>query len=430
LIIGAPNYDNVRISEGKIYVVSGQTHEYMYTFNGSESDSKFGISVSWAGDCNNDGYDDIIAGAMNYSSSQGIVYVYSGLSRSLLHTFLGEASMDYFGCSVAGAGDVNNDGYDDIIVGAMGYDGNRGKAYVYSGINGDLLHTFVGGTANDRMGFSVSGFCDINADGFDDVIISSPYHNVNTGLVEVYSGADASLLDAFIGEATGDYFGCAIDNAGDVDADGDDDIIIGARGHNGNTGKAYVYVVFDIPNVIQAYTGENPDDYFGLSVAGIGDVNDDCFEDVAIGSFGKAYIYSGQNTSLIDVYTLGDGPLKVSAAADINIDSSHCLIIGSYEDDTGGEDAGRAYIYCLGKGEVSQCFTCGDANSDGAVNVSDAVHIINYVFIGGDAPDPLESGDTNCDSSVNVSDAVWVINYVFIGGNAPCDTNGDEIPDC
>jgi len=73
---------------------------------------------------------------------------------------------------------------------------------------------------------------------------------------------------------------------------------------------------------------------------------------------------------------------------------------------------------------------CGDSNSDQNINVSDAVWIINYVFIGGDPPDPLESGDTNCDGSVNVSDAVWVINYVFIGGNAPCDTNGDEIPDC
>jgi hypothetical protein len=73
---------------------------------------------------------------------------------------------------------------------------------------------------------------------------------------------------------------------------------------------------------------------------------------------------------------------------------------------------------------------CGDTNGDSSVNVSDAVYIINYVFVGGEPPDPLESGDTNCDGAVNVSDAVWIINYVFIGGNGPCDTNGDEIPDC
>jgi hypothetical protein len=73
---------------------------------------------------------------------------------------------------------------------------------------------------------------------------------------------------------------------------------------------------------------------------------------------------------------------------------------------------------------------CGDANGDGLVNVSDAVWIINYVFIGGSPPDPLEAGDANCDEAVNISDAVWIINYVFIGGNVPCDTNGDDIPDC
>jgi agmatine deiminase len=75
-------------------------------------------------------------------------------------------------------------------------------------------------------------------------------------------------------------------------------------------------------------------------------------------------------------------------------------------------------------------YVCGDANGDLAVNVSDAVSIINFVFVGGDAPDPYESGDVNCDGSVNVSDAVWIINYVFVEGNTPCDTDGDDIPDC
>jgi Peptidase family C25/Propeptide_C25/Dockerin type I domain len=73
---------------------------------------------------------------------------------------------------------------------------------------------------------------------------------------------------------------------------------------------------------------------------------------------------------------------------------------------------------------------CGDANSDETVNVSDAVHIINYVFVGGNPPDPMEAGDTNCDSTCNVSDALWIINYVFVGGHDPCDTDGDFVPDC
>jgi hypothetical protein len=75
-------------------------------------------------------------------------------------------------------------------------------------------------------------------------------------------------------------------------------------------------------------------------------------------------------------------------------------------------------------------YLCGDTNKDKTVNVSDAVWIINYVFAGGDPPDPLESGDANCDSDCNVSDAVWIINYVFVGGSQPCDTDGDGLPDC
>jgi Peptidase C10 family/Dockerin type I domain/Thrombospondin type 3 repeat len=75
-------------------------------------------------------------------------------------------------------------------------------------------------------------------------------------------------------------------------------------------------------------------------------------------------------------------------------------------------------------------YICGDANVDGTVNVSDGVWIINYVFISGDPPNPIESGDTNCDGECNVSDAVWIINYVFVGGNDPCDSDGDEVPDC
>lgn len=82
-----------------------------------------------------------------------------------------------------------------------------------------------------------------------------------------------------------------------------------------------------------------------------------------------------------------------------------------------------------GIGDVCE-YICGDANGDETVNVSDAVHIINYVFVGGDPPDPIESGDCNCDFTCNVSDAVWIINYVFVGGNEPCDTDGDAVPDC
>jgi len=79
---------------------------------------------------------------------------------------------------------------------------------------------------------------------------------------------------------------------------------------------------------------------------------------------------------------------------------------------------------------VDPPYICGDADYSGSVNVSDAVWIINYVFVGGDPPTPIESGDADCSGSVNVSDAVWIINFVFAGGNTPCDNDGDGFPDC
>jgi hypothetical protein len=94
------------------------------------------------------------------------------------------------------------------------------------------------------------------------------------------------------------------------------------------------------------------------------------------------------------------------------------------EDETGAKvDKPLSY-------QINAAYICGDANGDETVNVSDAVAVINYVFIGGDPPDPIEAGDANCDAAVNVSDAVYIINYVFIGGNAPCDTDGNSEPDC
>jgi len=98
----------------------------------------------------------------------------------LLYTFNGEAAGDNFGWSVCGAGDVNNDGYDDLIVGAMQTDAggiNHGRAYVYSGQTGALLWTFTGEAEYDELGSSVSGAGDVNNDGYDDLIVGAPQND-------------------------------------------------------------------------------------------------------------------------------------------------------------------------------------------------------------------------------------------------------------
>ncbi|MFH1892916.1 MAG: dockerin type I domain-containing protein [Candidatus Zixiibacteriota bacterium] len=75
-------------------------------------------------------------------------------------------------------------------------------------------------------------------------------------------------------------------------------------------------------------------------------------------------------------------------------------------------------------------FICGDVDASGAVDIDDVVYLIQYIFAGGPAPDPLESGDADCSGAIDIDDVVYLITYIFSGGNAPCDPDGNEIPDC
>jgi len=441
LIVGALYNDAGGTNAGRAYVYSGQTGGLLYTFTGAAVGDLFGVSVSGAGDVNNDGYADLIVGAW-YNDAGGTeagrAYVYSGQTGTLLYTFTGAAAYDRFGISVSGAGDVNNDGYDDLIVGANGNDaggGNAGRAYVYSGQTGALLYTFTGAAAYDYFGWSVSGAGDVNKDGYADLTVGAPYNDAggtDAGRAYVYSGQTGTLLYTFTGAAANDYFGVSVSGAGNVNNDGYADLIVGAGWNDAggsDAGRAYVYSG-QTGALLYTFTGEAANDYFGNSVSGAGDVNGDGYADLIVGAYGnaaggpgdgRAYVYSGQTGGLLYTFTGETGGdwyeffgASVSGVGDVNKDGYADLIVMN---DAGGTDAGRAYVY-----SCAVAYVCGDVNADAKVSVSDVVYLINYLFKGGPVPKciPFTScADANGDGKITVSDVVYLINYLFKGGPPP-----------
>ena len=437
LIVGAPISFFYENDPGWAYVFSGLTGDTIHVFTGEAAADRFGGSVASAGDVNNDGYADLIVSAFRNSASDtiaGRAYVFSGQTGDTLYVFTGEAAEDVFGLSVASAGDVNNDGFDDLIVGAFGNDagGSRaGRAYVFSGLNGDTLHIFTGEAEGDLFGNSVAAAGDVNNDGFDDLIVGAVWNDAggsNAGRAYVFSGQTGDTLFIFTGNQEFDEFATSVASAGDVNNDGFDDLIVGAHRNDagGNAaGRAYVFSG-QSGDTLYVFTGEEGD-YLGHSVASAGDVNNDGFNDLIVGAFladgvdsnaGRAYVFSGQTGSTIYVFT-GEARLNyfggsVASAGDVNNDGFADLIVGAYRNDAGGTEAGRAYVFS------GRYFCCGDPNGDGLVNVDDVDFLIDFYFYGGATPSPYIASDVNCDGSVDIADITYLAAYINGTGAPPC----------
>lgn len=420
-----------------------------FTINGVAAGDKSGRSVSSAGDINGDGIDDLIIGAANAepggNNDAGSNYVVFGSDSGFASFFdlsdindlnglvlNGVATFDSSGFSVSSAGDFNGDGIDDLIIGAYGANNNAGSSYVVFGsnngfanpfdlgnINGNNGFTINGVVFNDRSGVSVSSAGDINGDGIDDLIIGAsgadPGGNSYAGSSYVVFGSQVSLPNPFnLGSLNGnngfiingvaelDQSGFAVSSAGDVNGDGIDDLLIGARdGDSGNgddAGSSYVVFgsvsQFVSPFELSSINGTNgftlygaaAADHAGYAVSSAGDVNGDGIDDIIIGArfadpgglndAGSSYVVFGSDSSLSHPFELGsingtngftiNGASagdnlgrSVSSAGDVNGDGIGDLIIGAYG---ANNKAGFSYVIFGSDSGLSNPFNLGSLN--------------------------------------------------------------------
>ena len=387
VIISAPNFENGEFAEGAAFVFHGSATGLSLFPNwiaeGNRATAAFGNSVSTAGDVNGDGYSDVIIGAFGFSNGQsgeGSAFLYygsaSGLSSASNWSAENNQAFSYFGYSVSTAGDVNGDGYSDVIIGALTFSNgqlNEGAAYVYhgssNGLNSNYNWLVEGNVTNAKYGSCVSEAGDVNGDGYSDVIVGAPddglgytyvYHGSNTGLSSVASWSVGNLTN------TGG-FGYSVSTAGDVNGDGYSDVIVGSPEYsNGQNREGAAFVIhgtsMGLLNILRLFQSNQIDAEFGYSVSNAGDVNGDGYSDIIVGARyydngntneGKAFVYLGSNSgvsSAIDWSEEGDNEQahfgnSVCSAGDINGDGYSDVLVGASEFTNGQTNEGKVFSY-------------------------------------------------------------------------------------
>ncbi|TAJ15901.1 MAG: hypothetical protein EPO68_12055 [Planctomycetota bacterium] len=348
-VVGAPGDDGGALDGGAAFLQSGKDASQLAVRFGTQPNERVGYAVDGAGDVDGDGSADWIVGC-GLSASGNAARVYSGATGALLHEWTGPAPLSYFGSSVAGCGDVDGDGFDDVIVGARHDDAQSlgvGSAIVYSGATGGVLLTLSGCMPGSGFGISVDGVGDVDADGVVDLGVLSRLggpgcpaggwaYSGRTGVAllafpstvpvtqgprgisgagdadsdghadvvvgnagselcggsmpgsaRVCSGSNGGLMHDLKGEPGCTWFGFSVDEAGDVDGDGFDDVIVGAIGGNYADVKTIRY-----GDTIYRVSGSGP--FFGYAVAGVGDLDLDGRIDFAVGErAGTATVFTG-----------------------------------------------------------------------------------------------------------------------------------------
>ncbi len=278
---------------------------------GGVTNMQLGTTASSAGDINGDGYSDLLVGAHNYdlpgTGNVGFVAVYLGSAGGLATAYdfgtSGATVGEELGRGLSAAGDVNGDGYDDILIGRPGWDNgqaNEGRVELYYGgpaFGGNPDWTFEPDVVGARAGHSIAYAGDLNGDGYSDFVFGMPHKpgqfTTLSGAARVYLGsASGPVFDAEVSiPQTSAFFGSMVASAGDVNADGYDDILISAPNWDGAAGADAGYVGLWIGSsgglvttVAWSREGDAAGEFFGTDMDTAGDFDGDGYADVAIGS--------------------------------------------------------------------------------------------------------------------------------------------------
>jgi hypothetical protein len=264
----------------------------LHSFTAARKDELFGNHVSGAGDVDGDGFSDVIVGAPGKPDAKGNpghAYVYSGKDGSLLLTLAGAHARDGFGSTVAGYG--RRDGSRFLVVGAPAAGPrHHGRVYVYrDGVKKPTFLIDADETGNALGAMFVAVLGDVDGDGTPDIYASDWSNEAkgpSTGRVYVYSGRTGQRLYILTGESRGDGFGTSPSVAGDIDGDGHADLIVGAWQYGKvvvGGGRAYLYDGSS-GRLLKTFTGNVPGDTFGFDAVGLGDVDHDGVDDLLITS--------------------------------------------------------------------------------------------------------------------------------------------------
>ena len=374
IIVGAPGYGSYEVGAAFVFHGSADGPSFYSDWDWDHYNygARFGESVAGLGDIDGDGYDDVAVGAPEFGDGHtGEVRVFRGSETGLLSAsnFIkqGDSSVDAFGTIVAAAGDVNGDGYADLL-----FTGNNDVYLYYGSASGIDTYPYWHESDSGGFGTALAGVGDVNGDGYDDVVIGSPnwdtYSATDAGRVQLYLGDSDDLADTPSWTAYGGlslvHTGYAVSAAGDMNGDGYADFMVSTpQSSGGHDHYVRCYYGGDgDPTIGWSSSGEHTLGLYGTALAPAGDVNGDGYADVMVAceawNDGSAYVgrvdvhYGGSGTITGDPdwWVIGEQDYEhfggaIGPAGDVNGDGLADVIIGARDYTSGQANEGRALVY-------------------------------------------------------------------------------------